>query len=84
MRGVMVTTPRPLIAINGLYHAEDPMLRLRQRYVDKLLELMDTGFAAAELEELITKRISLEEAVKAFEYYDRGEWIKILVEPFRD
>ena len=34
MRGVMVTTPRPLIAINGLYHAEDPMLRLRQRYVD--------------------------------------------------
>ena len=37
-----------------------------------------------ELEELITKRISLEEAVRAFEYYDRGEWIKILVEPFRD
>jgi threonine dehydrogenase-like Zn-dependent dehydrogenase len=37
-----------------------------------------------ELEELITRRISLAEAVRAFEYYDRGEWIKILVEPFRD
>jgi putative glutamine amidotransferase len=24
----------PLIAVNGLYHAEDPMLRLRQRYAD--------------------------------------------------
>ncbi|MEM1449555.1 MAG: gamma-glutamyl-gamma-aminobutyrate hydrolase family protein [Planctomycetota bacterium] len=24
----------PLIAVNGLYHAEDPMLRLRQRYFD--------------------------------------------------
>lgn len=30
----MAATTRPLIAINGLYHAEDPMLRLRQRYVD--------------------------------------------------
>ncbi|MEM8712598.1 MAG: gamma-glutamyl-gamma-aminobutyrate hydrolase family protein [Planctomycetota bacterium] len=28
------STRRPLIAINGLYHAEDPMLRLRQRYID--------------------------------------------------
>lgn len=36
------------------------------------------------LEELITNRISLEEAVKAFEYYNRAEWIKVLVEPFRD
>lgn len=25
---------RPLIAVNALYHAEDPMLRLRQRYPD--------------------------------------------------
>jgi hypothetical protein len=33
---------------------------------------------------LITRRISLAEAVRAFEFYDRGEWIKILVEPFRD
>lgn len=37
-----------------------------------------------ELDSLITKRISLEEAVKAFEYYDREKWIKIIVEPFRD
>ncbi len=26
--------PAPVIAVNGLYHAEDPMLRLRQRYPD--------------------------------------------------
>jgi len=37
-----------------------------------------------ELENLITSRVSLEEAVKAFEYYNRAEWIKVLVEPFRD
>ncbi len=30
----MPSDHRPLIAINGLYHAQDPMLRLRQRYVD--------------------------------------------------
>jgi threonine dehydrogenase-like Zn-dependent dehydrogenase len=36
------------------------------------------------LDELITHRISLEEAVKAFEYFNRQEWIKVLVEPFRD
>jgi hypothetical protein len=32
----------------------------------------------------VTKRISLEEAVKAFEFYDRGEWVKVLVEPWRE
>jgi len=37
-----------------------------------------------ELDDLITKRISLDEAVKAFEYYDREKWIKVIVEPFRD
>ena len=36
------------------------------------------------LENLITERISLEEAVKAFEYYDREKWIKVIVEPFRE
>ncbi|RJP63954.1 MAG: hypothetical protein C4532_20200 [Candidatus Abyssobacteria bacterium SURF_17] len=36
------------------------------------------------LGELITKRISLEEAVEAFEYYDREKWIKVVVEPFRE
>jgi threonine dehydrogenase-like Zn-dependent dehydrogenase len=35
-----------------------------------------------ELQDLITNRISLQEAVKAFEFYDREKWIKILVEPF--
>ena len=35
-----------------------------------------------ELDDLITKRISLEEAVHAFEYYDREKWIKVMVEPF--
>jgi len=34
-----------------------------------------------DLESLITKRITLEEAVNAFKYYDREKWIKIIVEP---
>jgi L-iditol 2-dehydrogenase len=34
--------------------------------------------------ELITHRISLAEAVKVFEFYKRDEYIKVLVEPFRD
>ena len=34
-----------------------------------------------DLKNLITKRITLEEAVDAFHYYDREKWIKILVEP---
>jgi threonine dehydrogenase-like Zn-dependent dehydrogenase len=42
------------------------------------------GGKRLELAELVTRRISLAEAVKAFEFYDRGEWIKILVEPFRE
>jgi threonine dehydrogenase-like Zn-dependent dehydrogenase len=37
-----------------------------------------------QLDDLITKRISLEEAIEAFEYYDREKWIKVIVEPFRD
>lgn len=37
-----------------------------------------------ELVELITHRVSLEQAVKVFEYYNRAEMIKVLVEPFRD
>jgi L-iditol 2-dehydrogenase len=35
------------------------------------------------LESLITKRITLEETVDAFKYYNREEWIKIIVEPQR-
>jgi len=34
-----------------------------------------------DLKTLITKRITLEEAVDAFKYYDREKWIKIIVEP---
>lgn len=36
---------------------------------------------ALDLKSLITKRITLEEAVDAFKYYDREKWIKIIVEP---
>ena len=34
-----------------------------------------------DLESLITKRITLEEAVDVFKFYDREKWIKIIVEP---
>lgn len=36
-----------------------------------------------DLNHLITKRITLEEAITAFKYYDREKWIKIVVEPQR-
>ncbi len=34
-----------------------------------------------DLRSLITKKITLEEAVYAFKFYDREKWIKIIVEP---
>lgn len=34
-----------------------------------------------ELKSLITKKITLEQAVDVFKYYDREKWIKIIVEP---
>jgi len=34
-----------------------------------------------DLKSLITKRITLEQAVDAFHHYDRKKWIKIIVEP---
>ncbi len=34
-----------------------------------------------DLRSLITKKITLEEAVDAFKFYDREKWIKIIVEP---
>ncbi|UYP43758.1 L-threonine 3-dehydrogenase [Candidatus Lokiarchaeum ossiferum] len=37
-----------------------------------------------DLDKLITKRISLEDAIEAFQFYDRQKWIKIIVEPFRN
>jgi L-iditol 2-dehydrogenase len=51
-------------------------------YWNAALDLIATK--KLELEDLISRRISLEEAVRAFEYYNREEWIKVLVEPFRD
>jgi L-iditol 2-dehydrogenase len=41
------------------------------------------GRKKLDLESLITKRISLEEAVEAFQRYDREQWIKVIVEPHR-
>ncbi|WP_371804354.1 zinc-binding dehydrogenase [Candidatus Lokiarchaeum ossiferum] len=42
------------------------------------------GSHSLDLDKLITKRISLEDAVEAFQFYDRQKWIKIIVEPFRN
>jgi L-iditol 2-dehydrogenase len=48
-------------------------------YWDEALDMIASG--DLELKSLITKRITLEEAVDAFKYYNREEWIKIIVEP---
>ena len=34
--------------------------------------------------ELITHRVSLQEALHVFEHYDRETMIKVLIEPFKD
>jgi threonine dehydrogenase-like Zn-dependent dehydrogenase len=39
------------------------------------------GSRKLDLNSLITRRITLEQAVDAFQYYDREKWIKIIVEP---
>jgi threonine dehydrogenase-like Zn-dependent dehydrogenase len=36
-----------------------------------------------DLQQLITKRITLEEAINAFKFYNREKWIKVIVEPQR-
>ena len=41
------------------------------------------GGRKLDLESLITKRITLEEAVDAFHHYDREKWIKVIVEPHK-
>ena len=48
-------------------------------YWDEALDMIASK--KLDLESLITKRITLEEAVDAFKYYDREKWIKIIVEP---
>ncbi|TXT61617.1 MAG: putative D-xylulose reductase [Promethearchaeota archaeon] len=50
-------------------------------YWDEALDMIASK--KLDLESLITKRISLEEAVDAFKYYNREEWIKVIVEPQR-
>ena len=55
--------------------------KLNKNYWDEALDLIASK--VLDLKSLITKRISLEEAVDAFRYYDREKWIKIIVEPQR-
>lgn len=50
-------------------------------YWDEALDMIASG--KLDLKSLITKRITLEEAIDAFKYYDREKWIKIIVEPQR-
>jgi threonine dehydrogenase-like Zn-dependent dehydrogenase len=50
-------------------------------YWDEALDMIASK--RLDLQSLITKRINLEEAVKAFKFYDREKWIKVLVEPHR-
>jgi len=50
-------------------------------YWDEALDMIASK--KLDLESLITKRITLEEALDAFKYYDRQKWIKIIVEPQR-
>ena len=54
-------------------------------YWDAALELIagEQGYKL-DLESLITKRLSLPEAVEVFEKYDREKWIKIIEEPWRE
>jgi len=55
--------------------------KLDKDYWDEALNLIASK--TLDLQSLITKRITLEEAVDAFRYYDREKWIKIIVEPQR-
>lgn len=48
-------------------------------YWKEALDLIATK--KLDLSSLITNRITLEEAINVFKYYDREKWIKIIVEP---
>lgn len=50
-----------------------------KHYWDEALDMIASK--KLDLERLVSKRITLEEAVDAFKYYDREKWIKIIVEP---
>jgi threonine dehydrogenase-like Zn-dependent dehydrogenase len=45
--------------------------------------LSETMGRKQDIESLITKRITVEEAVDAFHHYYREKWIKVIVEPHR-
>ena len=53
--------------------------KLDKDYWEEALDLIASK--NLELKTLTTKKITLEEAVDAFRYYDREKWIKIIVEP---
>ncbi|MHA1669205.1 MAG: zinc-binding dehydrogenase [Promethearchaeota archaeon] len=55
--------------------------KLDKDYWDEALNMI--ARKNLDLEQLVSKRISLEEAIDAFVYYDREKWIKIIVEPQR-
>jgi threonine dehydrogenase-like Zn-dependent dehydrogenase len=50
-------------------------------YWNEALDMIASG--VLNLEDLITRRITLEDTIDAFKYYNRQEWIKIIVEPHR-
>jgi len=50
-----------------------------KKYWEEALDLIASK--TIDLNCLITKRITLEEVVDAFKFYDREKWIKIIIEP---
>ena len=73
-KGVELVYPEAMVNSKDDVDYWDRALDLIAGKDGKKLELMD----------LVTKRITLEEAVHAFEHYDREQWVKIIVEPNRD
>ncbi|MHA1491904.1 MAG: hypothetical protein ACTSRI_19910, partial [Promethearchaeota archaeon] len=55
--------------------------KLDKNYWTEALDMISSK--KLDLGSLITNRITLEEAVDTFRYYDREKWIKIIVEPQR-
>ena len=53
--------------------------KLDKDYWNEALDMIASK--TLDLKSLVTKRITLEEAINAFEFYDREKWIKIIVEP---
>jgi len=53
--------------------------KVNKDYWDDALNLIASK--KIHLDNLITRRITLEEALDTFKYYDREKWIKIIVEP---